>query len=196
MAVQIKTRHVNLKYRSSPEGILRIVSKLKAPQHQRGWRIADRGGSRQIAVDAPVPAHWDRARARCGGDGDDRGPWAKQPQRHCGFAPGSRTGRVAPAATAIAVALPSTRSGTASWHQEGGPTETGTGMTKGDTVPSAPLRGSVCLTRSWVVRARGIRLSPRKLHSIRQSQLGAGIEAAGWLGLAGTGWLGTTSMAG
>lgn len=145
-----------------------------------------------------MPAHsWDRARARCDGDGDgDRGPWAKQPQRHCGFAPGSRTGRVAPAATAIAVALPSARSGTASWHQEDGPTETGTGMTKGDTVPSAPLRGSVCLTRSWVVRARGIRLSPRKLHSIRQSQLGAGIEAAGWLGLAGTGWLGTTSMAG
>jgi len=44
--------------------------------------------------------------------------------------------------------------------------------------------------------AARVRLSPRKLHSIRQSQLGAGIEATGWLGIAGTGWLGTPGMAG
>jgi len=80
----------------------------------------------------------------------------------------------------------SSRSGTAGSHPEVGRAETGTGITKGDTVLSAPLRESANrLPRSCIVRARGTRLSRRTA----SSRSGRASLARGSKRLTGWDWL-------
>jgi hypothetical protein len=93
----------------------------------------------------------------------------------------------------------SSRSGTAGSHPEVGRAETGTGMTKGDTVPSAPLRGSANrVPRSWVFRARGTRLLRRTASSRsgRASLARGSKRLTCWDWLGGRNWHGWIDLAG
>ena len=151
---------------------------------------------------------WERVRARFNGD---RGRWTKQPQRHCGFAPGSWTGRVAPApaATAIAGAGQSSRSGSAGSHPEVGRAKSrplqqrsrrwskqpqrhcgfapgswtgrnGDGDHQGrhGTFSAAPRERESFATQLGCSGPWHQTLAAHSLQLIRQSQLGAGIEPA------------------
>ena len=122
------------------------------------------------------------SRARCD---SDRGRWAKQPQRQCGSAPGSWTGRIAPAATTIAALVKAAAHcgfAPGSWTCRNGD---GDEQGRHGTFNASPRERKSCAEQLGCLGPWHQTLAAHSLQSIRQSQLGAGIEAADWLGLAG-----------